>query len=114
MSSRIGQLASHLDPRTWSGKGLAAHSAKHDDDVVIVAMGRTPFCKARKGQLKDTPFDYLCLEMFKGLLAKAQIDPKLIDDVVVGNVRNDAAAYNIRAAALAAGIPNTSPTLVGE
>lgn len=55
-----------------------------------------------------------CLEMFKAILAKAQVDPKLIDDVVVGNVRNDAAAYNVRAAALAAGIPNTSPTLVGE
>ena len=56
MSSRIGQLASHLDPRTWSGKGLAAHSVKSDNDVVIVALGRTPFCKARKGQLKDTPY----------------------------------------------------------
>jgi acetyl-CoA acyltransferase 1 len=55
MAARIGQLASHLDPRTWSGKGLAAHSVKNDNDVVIVAMGRTPFCKARKGQLKDTP-----------------------------------------------------------
>jgi len=112
MSSRIGQLASHLDPRTWSGKGLAAHSIKNDNDVVIVAMGRTPFCKARKGQLKDTPFDILCLEMFKGLLAKAQVDPSVIDDVVVGNVRNDAAAYNVRAAALGAGIPHTAPTLV--
>jgi acetyl-CoA acyltransferase 1 len=114
MTSRIGQLASHLDPRTWSGKGLAAHSVKNDNDVVIVTMGRTPFCKARKGQLKDTPFDFLCMEMFKALLAKAQMDPKLIDEVVVGNVRNDAGAYNVRAAALAAGIPNTAPTLVGK
>jgi acetyl-CoA acyltransferase 1 len=52
--------------------------------------------------------------MFKALLAKAQVDPSVIDDVVVGNVRNEAAAYNIRAAALAAGIPHTAPTLVGE
>lgn len=114
MTARIGQIASQLDPRTWSGKGLPAHSVKHDDDVVIVAMGRTPFCRAKKGELKDTPFDFLCLEMFKGLLAKSQVDPKIIEDVVVGNVRNDSAAYAIRAAALAAGIPHTSPTLVGE
>lgn len=55
MTTRIGQLAQHLDPRTWSGKGLAAHSVKNENDVVIVAIGRTPFCKARKGSLKDTP-----------------------------------------------------------
>lgn len=54
------------------------------------------------------------MEMFKAILAKGQVDPSLIDDVVVGNVRNDSAAYRIRAAALAAGIPHTAPTLVGE
>lgn len=113
-AARIGQLATHLDPRTWSGKGLAAHSAKHDDDVVIVASGRTAFCKAKKGQLKDTPFDILVMEMFKALLAKADVDPSVIEEVVVGNVRNDGAAYNVRAAALAAGIPDTAPTLIGR
>lgn len=56
MASRLGQITSHLDPRTWSGKGLSAHSVKNDDDVVIVASGRTAFCKAKKGQLKDTPY----------------------------------------------------------
>lgn len=53
MTSRIAQLASHLDPRTKSG--LAAATAKHDDDVVIIAAGRTPLCKAFKGGLRDTP-----------------------------------------------------------
>lgn len=55
MTSRISQLASHLNPATWSGKGLAAAKLKHDDDVVIIAAGRTPFCRAHKGELKDTP-----------------------------------------------------------
>lgn len=55
MSSRLSQLASQLNPASWSGKGLAHAKAKYDDDVVIVASGRTPFCKARKGGLKDTP-----------------------------------------------------------
>ncbi|EPQ30226.1 uncharacterized protein PFL1_02342 [Pseudozyma flocculosa PF-1] len=112
MATRLTQIASHIDPRSWSGKGLAAHKAKNDSDVVIVASGRTAFCKARKGSLKDTPFDVLCTEMFKSLLAKADIDPSLIQDVVVGNVHNDENAYEIRAAALAAGIPNTTPAIV--
>ncbi|PWN96222.1 thiolase, partial [Tilletiopsis washingtonensis] len=111
MAQRITQLASHLDPRTWSGKGLAHAQLKGDDDVVIVAAGRTPFCKARKGSLKDTPFDVLCLEMFRGLLAQSGIDPKLLDDVVVGNVANTASAYHVRAAALAAGIPAETPAI---
>lgn len=56
MAARIGQIAQHLDPRTWNGKGLAAHSLKDDNDVVIVASGRTAFCKAKKGHLKDCPY----------------------------------------------------------
>lgn len=111
MTSRISQLASHLDPRSWSGKGLAAHKAKSDDDVVIVAAGRTPFCKAGKGGLKDTKFDVLLMEFFKALVAKAEIDPALIQDVVVGNVHQPRNVYDARAAALAAGIPNTVPCM---
>ncbi|KDN41055.1 thiolase [Tilletiaria anomala UBC 951] len=112
MASRIGQLASHLNPATWNDKGLAAAKLKHDDDVVIVAAGRTPFCKAFKGELKDTSFSYLMLEMFKGIIAKADVDPSIIEDIVVGNVRNADSSYEVRAAALAAGIPHTSPTLI--
>ncbi len=52
------------------------------------------------------------MEMFKALMAKADVDPSLIQDVVVGNVRNPDNAYEVRAAALAAGIPYTVPTLV--
>lgn len=112
-TQRITQLASHLDPRTWSGKGLAAVSTKNDSDVVIVALGRTPQCKAGKGGLKDTPFDVLVHQTLKGVLGRVpQLDPALIQDVVVGNVRNENAAYYVRAAALAAGIPRECPSLV--
>jgi acetyl-CoA acyltransferase 1 len=52
------------------------------------------------------------METLKGLLAKADIDPTLIEDIVVGNVRNPGASYAIRAAALAAGVPESSPSLV--
>jgi acetyl-CoA acyltransferase 1 len=80
-TERITQLAGHLDPRTWSGKGLAAAQVKSDSDVVIVAMGRTPYCKAFKGALKDCPFDILCYETFKGVLSRADMDPSLIQEV---------------------------------
>lgn len=42
------------------------------------------------------------------------MDPSVIEEVAVGNVRNYGNSYEIRAAALAAGIPNSAPTLVGE
>ncbi|KAE8215996.1 hypothetical protein CF327_g782 [Tilletia walkeri] len=109
MASRISQIASHLDPRSWLGHGLPAARAKNDNDVVIVALGRTPFTKAWKGGLKDTPFDLLLLETLKAIVAKADLDPVLIEEVVMGNVRNSDAVYDLRAAALAAGIPNTTP-----
>ncbi|CAO1622159.1 unnamed protein product [Sympodiomycopsis kandeliae] len=111
-AQRISQVASHLDPRTWSGKGLASAQAQNDSDVVIVASARTPYCKAFKGGLKDTPFDILCFETFKAILAQADLDPTVIQDVVVGNVRNVDNHYDIRAAALAAGIKYTTPTYV--
>lgn len=111
-AQRISQVASHLDPRTWSGKGLASAQVQNDSDVVIVASTRTPYCKAFKGGLKDTPFDILCFETFKAILAQADVDPTVIQDVVVGNVRNLDNHYDIRAAALAAGIKHTTPTFV--
>lgn len=111
-TQRISQVASHFDPRSWSGKGLAAATAQNDSDVVIVASTRTPYCKAFKGGLKDTPFDILCLETFKAILAQADVDPTIIQDVVVGNVRNVDNHYDVRAAALAAGIKYTTPTFV--
>lgn len=52
MTSRLNQVAQHLDPRTWS-KGLAQAKVKNPDDVVIISYGRTPYCKAFKGGLKD-------------------------------------------------------------
>lgn len=47
---------------------------------------RTPICKARKGGLKDAfPEDMLSAAL-KGILERTKIDPKLVDDIQVGNV----------------------------
>jgi acetyl-CoA acyltransferase 1 len=60
---------------------------KNPDDVVITLAIRTPLTKARKGGFKDTELDYMIYALLKETLAKSQIDPALIEDVCLGNVR---------------------------
>ncbi|KAL4956760.1 Thiolase, N-terminal domain-containing protein [Aspergillus filifer] len=81
---------------------------KNPDDVVITLSLRTPLTKARKGGFKDTELDYLVYALLKEVIAKSQIDPALVEDVCLGNVNDGKAAYLVRAASLAAGIPHTS------
>jgi len=66
---------------------LCSHNSlkKSADDVVICAAVRTPLTKAKKGGLKDTPPNGLLVPVFKGLLERSKIDPKLVEDIVVGN-----------------------------
>lgn len=40
-----------------------------------------------KGGFKDTDLDYLVLQLLQEVMAKSKLDPNLIDDVVMGNVR---------------------------
>jgi len=82
--------------------------SKHADDVVITLAVRTPLAKGFKGAFKDTPLDYLLLELFKGVIAKSKIDPALVEDIACGNVTEADMAYKVRAAALASGFPNTT------
>ncbi len=54
-------------------------------EPVIVAYGRSPCCRARKGGLAQMhPLDYSA-QTIKGVLAQIpQLDPSLIDDVITG------------------------------
>lgn len=54
-------------------------------EAVIVAYGRSACCRARKGSFANThPIEYAA-QTLKGVLAKVpQLDPKEIDDVIVG------------------------------
>ena len=61
---------------------------KNPDDVVITLAIRTPLTKARKGGFKDTELDYMIYALLKETLAKSKIDPALIEDVCLGNVRS--------------------------
>lgn len=52
----------------------------------IIAGYRTAVCKSKKGAFKNYRPDDMAVDLIKGLLAAhPQIDPKLIDDVIVGN-----------------------------
>src|ERR1041384_3238362 len=52
----------------------------------IVAGFRTAVCKSKRGGFRFFRPDDLAVEVIKGLLASVpHLDPKLIDDVIVGN-----------------------------
>lgn len=40
-------------------------TSKNPDDIVITYATRTPLTKAFKGGLKDTPVDFMLLQLFK-------------------------------------------------
>lgn len=105
----VKSLVSQL---TGIGSGRAALERTSPDDVVITLAVRSPLCKARKGGFKDTRSDELLAEMFRTAIARSGIDPALIEDVCVGNVLSPGSMYEARAAALAAGIPETTPVQV--
>lgn len=103
------QRAQQLGAQISSKVGKANILTKWDDDVVIVSAVRTPITKSKKGGFKDTCTEDLLVTVFKGLLERSKVDPKLIEDVCVGNVLPPGGgATTGRMASLAAGIPNTA------
>ncbi|KAF7436640.1 hypothetical protein PC9H_003473 [Pleurotus ostreatus] len=102
---RVKRLAAQITGTS----GVAALEKKSPDDVVITMAIRSPLCKAKKGGFKDARTDELMLEMFRQSIAHSNIDPSLIGDICVGNVLCTDGVYHARAAALAAGFPETVP-----
>ncbi|PJF19162.1 Acetyl-CoA C-acetyltransferase [Paramicrosporidium saccamoebae] len=114
---RVKVVASHL---TSGG----AMGIKSPEDVVIVrylVMGsvyplsalRTPICRAKKGGFKDIPAEELLAAVLKATLTKTKIDPKLINDVVIGNVLPPGGgATTARMAALYAGFDEEDSLLI--
>ncbi|KAH8149855.1 uncharacterized protein LAJ45_06007 [Morchella importuna] len=101
---RLSNILNHIRTPT----GLAAIMSKNPDDIVITYCARTPLTKAFKGRLKDTQLDYLLLQLFKHTISGSNINPALVEDICCGNVNDGFAPYKVRAAALAAGFPNTA------
>ncbi|KAG7099247.1 hypothetical protein E1B28_001110 [Marasmius oreades] len=90
-------------------RGLSAILQKNPDDVVITFAKRTAVGRAKKGQLKDTPVDEMLHALLLASFAQTKLDPSKIDDICVGTCHPPSPLYVSRAAALAAGIPNTVP-----
>ena len=53
-------------------------------NVVIAGYARSPFTLARKGALTKVRPDDLTAQVIKGLLERTGVDPKAIEDVIVG------------------------------
>lgn len=51
--------------------------------VVVTCALRTPLCKARKGQYKDTSSDDLLIATFQAAREHIGIDPALVGDMFV-------------------------------
>lgn len=79
--------------------------------MVIIGGVRTPI-GSFLGSLKDVSASQLLAICFKEVLARTKIDPKLIDEVIVGNVCQPSDAANIaRVSALLAGLPIEIPAI---
>lgn len=77
--------------------------------IAIVEGVRSPMARAGTA-LKDTPADDLGAMVLREVLIRSKIDPKEIDEVIVGNAAQPANAANIaRVMALKAGISNSVP-----
>lgn len=83
---------------------------KSPTDVVIVSALRTPLTRAFKGGLKNTAPELLLAHVLKAVIADSKIDPKLIEDVMCGNVlMPGAGALVMRQAQLLANLDIKTP-----
>lgn len=75
--------------------------------ALISAYARSPFHFSRKGLLSEVRPDTLAAQVVKGLIARTDIDPALLDDVILGCAYPEAAQGNnlARIVALLAGLP---------
>ncbi|KAG6829471.1 hypothetical protein H0H87_011342 [Tephrocybe sp. NHM501043] len=98
-----------LQPSSSVSPAKAKVLQKRPDDVVIVSAVRTAITKARKGGFKDTHPELLLSHVLRAAYTSVNLDPKLIEDISVGNVLPaGGGAGAARMAALHAGIPVTT------
>ena len=77
--------------------------------VVVTAGARTPIGNFG-GALKDVTPQRMGELAVREVIARAQVDPRIIDEVIIGSVGHTSDAYNVaRVIALLAGIPVRTP-----
>jgi acetyl-CoA acetyltransferase family protein len=82
---------------------------KQNHKVAIVAGVRTPFAKAGS-KLKDCSAVHLGVSALREAMARVELAPEAIDEVVFGNAGTPADAANLsRVIALRAGLPEATP-----
>ncbi|BCR83423.1 3-ketoacyl-coA thiolase peroxisomal A precursor [Aspergillus chevalieri] len=102
---RLNQVSSHFGGK----KGAAALTEKHPDDIVVTCALRSAITKGGKGGFKDTAAADLLAGVFKAVIERSGIDPKLVNDVAVGSVLPPGGgATEFRAASLVAGFPEST------
>jgi hypothetical protein len=67
---------------------LVARTSKNADDIVITLAIRTPLAKAKKGGFRDTTLEYMIYALLKEVRERSNIDPALVEDICMGNVRS--------------------------
>jgi len=79
--------------------------------AVITAYARSPFHFANKGALAGMRPDTLAAQVVRGLLARTDLDPALLEDVILGCAYPEAAQGNnlARIVGLLAGLPHAVP-----
>jgi acetyl-CoA acyltransferase len=77
--------------------------------AVIAAYARSPFHFARKGRLAEVRPDTLAAQVVQALLKRSDLDPALLEDVILGCAYPEAAQGNnlARIVGLLAGLPET-------
>src|SRR5256885_14186752 len=108
---RTGSLASRGDWKTFLFRAVhVLHRDVRMREAVIVGAVRTPIGK-RGGALKDWRPDDLAAFALRSLVDRAGIEPKLVEDVILGCVTQvDEQGLNIgRLAPLIAGFPESVP-----
>jgi hypothetical protein len=70
-------------------------TSKNADDIVITLAIRTPLAKARKGGFKDSSVEYLAYAILKEVKERSNLDPALVEDICMGNVRNAVPSLNL-------------------
>ena len=86
-------------------------------EAVIVATARSPIGRAFKGSLVSLRPDDMAAQMVKAVLAKVpELDPALVEDLILGNAQPAGeAGYNMaRVVALLAGLPTVPGTTVNR
>ena len=84
--------------------------SKQIQDAYIVAAARTPVGKAPRGMFRNVRPDDLLAHVLRSALAKCpELDPAVIEDVIVGCAMPEAeqGANVARTALLLAGLPNS-------